>query len=95
MTAVILVRITVKDPEKMKAYSAAAAPTVADYGGEFILRGKHVADLLGVDPSQAFAVIQFPSTEVAQAWFNSPEHQALQTLRDAAADIYFTLFETP
>lgn len=48
MTAIIVARITPKDPEKMKAYGAAAAPTVADHGGVFMLRGKRVETLLGM-----------------------------------------------
>jgi len=93
MTAIIVARITVNDPEKMKDYGAAAGRTIANHGGEFMLRGKHVAALLGHDASQAVAVIQFPSTKAAQGWFGSAEYRALQELRDAAADMQFTLFE--
>jgi len=57
----------------MKAYGAAAGPTVADHGGAFMLRGKRVAALLGNDASQAVAIIQFPSSGAAQDWFVSPE----------------------
>lgn len=94
MTAIIVARITVNDPEKMKAYGAAAAPTVADHDGVFTLRGKHIETLLGEDASDAVAIIQFPSITAAQGWFNSPEYQALQDLRDEAAKMQFTLFET-
>lgn len=93
MTAIIVARITVNNPEKMKAYSVAAAPTVADHDGVFALRGKHSEALLGEDASDAVAIIQFPSTIAAQGWFNSPEYQALRKLRDEAAKMQFTLFE--
>jgi uncharacterized protein (DUF1330 family) len=93
MTAIIVARITVINPEKMKAYSAAAASTVADHDGVFALRGKHIEALLGEDASDAVAIIQFPSASAAQGWFNSPEYQELQELRDSAAKMQFTLFE--
>ncbi|MEP4196834.1 MAG: DUF1330 domain-containing protein [Aliishimia sp.] len=93
MTAIIVARITVIDPEKMKAYGAAAGPTVAGHEGIFTLRGKHSETLLGDDASQAVAIIQFPSIKAAQGWFNSPEYQALQGLRDEAAKMQFSFFE--
>lgn len=77
----------------MKAYGGASGPTVADHGGAFMLRGKRAAALLGDDASQAIAIIKFPSAQAAQGWFASPEYQALQEPRDAAADMEFTLFD--
>lgn len=93
MTAIIVARITVIDPEKMKAYSAAAGPTITDNKGAFALRGKRIKTLLGDDASQAIAIIQFPSIKAAHGWFNSPEYHNLQGLRDQAAEMQFTLFE--
>lgn len=93
MTAIIVARITVNNPEKMKAYSAAAASTVANHDGVFALRGKRIETLLGEDASDAVAIIQFPSTAAALGWFNSPEYQELQELRDKAAKMQFTLFK--
>ena len=93
MNAIVVARIIVTDPEKMKAYGVAAAPTIADHGGTFLVRGKHVAALLGNDRPHVVAIIQFPSTEAAHGWFGSPEYQALQGQRDAAAEMQFTLYE--
>lgn len=94
MTALIIARIAVKDPEKMKAYGAAAGPTIAKHEGTFVQRGKHIKSLLGEDASQAVAIIEFPSISSAQDWFNSRAYQALKDLREEAAEMQFTLFET-
>jgi len=93
MTALLIARINVLDPESMQAYGAAAGPTVAAHGGEFIARGKFASSLLGDESAQAVAIMRFPSLDAANAWFASPEYQALAGLRTAAADMQFALFE--
>ncbi|WP_353310258.1 DUF1330 domain-containing protein [Shimia sp. NS0008-38b] len=93
MTALIVARINVIEPEKMTAYNVAAGATVAEHGGTFALRGKHIETLLGHDTSQAVAIIQVQSVTAAQGWFSSEEYQALKGLRDDAAQMQFSLFE--
>ena len=95
MPALIIARITVHDADRMQAYGAAAGPTVAAHGGEFVARGKFAASLLGDGDGDApnVAVIRFSSFDAAKAWFASPEYQALAELRSAAADMEFTLYE--
>ena len=97
MPALIIARITVHDADRMQAYGAAAGPTVAAHGGEFVARGKFAASLLGDGDGDGdapnVAVIRFSSVDAAKAWFASPEYQALAELRSAAADMEFTLYE--
>jgi len=92
MTALLIARINVLNPEHMQAYGAAAGPTVAAHRGEFIARGKLSASLLGDESAQAVAIIRFPSVDAANGWFASPEYQALAELRTAAAEMQFTLY---
>ena len=93
MTALLIARIDVHNPERMEAYGAAAAPTIAAHGGEFVARGKFASALLGDGSVKAVAIIRFPNVAAANGWFSSPEYQALSDLRTAAADMEFTLFE--
>lgn len=93
MTALLIARIDVHNTERMQAYGAAAAPTIAAHGGEFVARGKFAGSLLGDGSVNAVAIIRFPSVDAANGWFSSPEYQALSDLRTAAADMEFTLFE--
>lgn len=93
MTALLIANITVRDAEQMQAYGAAAGPTVAAHGGEFIMRGKFADTLLGDRADNAVALIRFPTVDAAKGWFTSPEYQALTDLRDSAANMEFTLYE--
>ncbi len=93
MSALLVSRIRVRNPEKMKAYSAAAAPTVAAHGGEMIARGSFAAALLGEGQAHMTGVMRFPTEAAAQTWFASPEYRALAELRDAAGEMEFFVYQ--
>jgi uncharacterized protein (DUF1330 family) len=95
MTALFVARIRVQDPDKMKAYSAAAAPTIAAHGGEILSRGQFAKAILGTAAAHATAIMRFPSVAAIERWFASPEYQALTTIRDAAGEAEFMAYEAP
>lgn len=59
MSALLISRIRVRDPEKLKAYSKAAAPTVATHGGEVIARGSFATALLGEGQQHMTGIMRF------------------------------------
>ena len=90
MSAYVIVHGTPKDADKMKEYGGAAAPLVAQYGGEFIARGP--AEVLsGSSDYQLAVVIRFPDKDSAQKWYHSPEYQAIIPTREQALDSVFIL----
>ena len=93
MTAFIVARYSVKNPEKMEAYAAAAGPTVEAHGGTFMAMGQTHAALVGEDNSEAVAMVSFADVDAAKAWFNSAGYTACKPLREAAADMQFTLYQ--
>ncbi|MCR9127701.1 MAG: DUF1330 domain-containing protein [Rhodobacteraceae bacterium] len=93
MAAIVTATITLKDPEKMQEYAALAAPTVAAHGGTFLYRARMVKPLRGEAGHHMVAGLRFPDVAAAEAWWNSPEYNALHDLRDTAADVVFVLHE--
>ncbi|WP_162917295.1 DUF1330 domain-containing protein [Dongia deserti] len=93
MSAFLVSRIKVRDPAQMKAYGAAAAPTVAAHGGEVLARGNFAEALLGTGAPHATGVIRFPDLAAIHAWFGSPEYRALTDLREAAGEMEFLVYE--
>jgi uncharacterized protein (DUF1330 family) len=85
MPAYILVDIEVTDPERYAIYKEMAAPTLAPYGGRYIVRGGAVEQLEGDWKTNRFVVVEFPSVERAKAWLGSPEYHDARALRHAAA----------
>jgi uncharacterized protein (DUF1330 family) len=69
------------DPEGIKPYSAGVAATLKPFGGRFIVRGGKLVGLEGPPPGSRTVIIEFPSIERAEAWYNSPEYTALRSYR--------------
>lgn len=80
----------ITDPEGMRPYSAQVESTFKPYGGHFIVRGGRIISLEGVAPQRRRVVIEFPSVNNAQAWYNSAEYTALRKIRQRSAktDVY-------
>ncbi|MEM6595885.1 MAG: DUF1330 domain-containing protein, partial [Pseudomonadota bacterium] len=64
------------------------------HGGEFVALGDKVSALVGEEEKRSIAIVSFPDAATAKAWFASPEYTACKPLREAAAEMQFTLYET-
>jgi uncharacterized protein (DUF1330 family) len=90
MSAYVVVELTVKDPDAKNRYSAAAAPVLKAFGGEFVASGAwHV--LTGEAAFTSGALIRFTDRETALAWYHSPEYQAALGDRAQGIDCRFRL----
>lgn len=94
MTVYVVANVTVRDAAKMEAYAAAAAPTLAAHGGDFVLDGTLAETLSGTWAAPGMALVRFPGLEAARTWYRSPEYRALADLRVAAADMDIALFQS-
>jgi len=88
MSAFIIVDMTPTNQDKLKEYAALAGTTFAAFGGKIVAKGP-VEVLHGDAPFKAKAVIEFPDSENAISWYNSPEYQALIETRNMAMDSQF------
>ena len=87
MSSYLIVHATVKDPDKLKQYGAAASEIVRAHGGEFVTRAQVTDVLVGSHDHKICVLIKFPDGAALKAWYNSPDYQALVPLRDEAADL--------
>jgi uncharacterized protein (DUF1330 family) len=85
MTAYVILDITVHDPVRYEDYKALAAPTLAPYGGRYLVRGGAVETLEGGWQPKRLVVLEFPDVERAKAWLNSEEYRPARALRQATA----------
>lgn len=69
------------DPESIKPYSARVESTFKPYSGRFIVRGGDMDVKEGFGAQGRLIVIQFDSLAQANAWYNSPEYQAIIPIR--------------
>ena len=92
MSACVIGHITVKDEEKWAQYRAQVPATLAPWGAELLFRGQRADILAGQHEHFDTVVIRFPDADTVDAWYNSPEYQALIPLRQQAADLDLVVF---
>ncbi len=92
MSACVIGHITVKDAEKWALYRAQVPATLAPWGAELLFRGQRAGILAGQHEHVDTVVIRFPDADTVDAWYNSPEYQALIPLRQQAADLDLVVF---
>jgi len=81
MTAYVIFDVEVTNPVEYEGYKQLAAPTVALYGGKYIVRGGQTETLEGNWSPKRIVVLQFENIERAKAWINSPEYSEARDLR--------------
>ncbi len=93
MSAYIVAVIDEHDPGVFEQYREAALPVVARYGGRSLLQGTHYTALEGAWAPGRVVVIEFPSSEAAQAFYNSPDYTTARKLRCQSSRTDMLLFE--
>ena len=93
MPAYIVVEITIRDPETYERYRVMAPPSIAQYGGRYIVRGGRTETLEGTWVPARFVMLEFSDAASAKAWWSSPEYAPAKALRQASADTDMLLVE--
>ncbi len=93
MPAYIIARVDVTDPEKYEGYKERIPAAVTKFGGRFIVRGGNIITLEGPEETRRVIVIEFPSLDQAQAFYDSEDYQAAKKFRDGAAEAQFLAIE--
>ena len=85
MTAYVVARVKITDPERYSRYTARTPECIAAFGGRFIARGGEPVTLEGPEFRDRMVIIEFPSLERAKAFYASPEYTEIKALRAGAA----------
>lgn len=93
MPAYVIAHVKVKDPVRYEDYKRGAEASIRQYGGKYIARGGKVDVLEGEWKPARLVLLEFPSTEAARRWFDSPEYQASAVVRRATSDGELVLLE--
>lgn len=91
--AYVLVQVDVTNPPQYAEYMKLSPGIIAQYGGRFIARGGRSATLEGTPATGRVVVVEFPSFEKAEQFYNSREYQAAKKVRSGAATAQFILVE--
>jgi uncharacterized protein (DUF1330 family) len=83
--AYVVTEIEVIDKDRYEAYKQMVAPSIAAYGGKFLVRGGATETLEGTWSPQRFVIVEFASRAQAKAWWGSPQYAEAKALRQATA----------
>lgn len=85
MPAYVVVDIEIHDPVSYEEYRRVAPPSIAAYGGRYLVRGGSLGILEGEWQPTRLVVLEFPTVEQARAWWASPEYAPAKAMRQASA----------
>lgn len=81
MAGYVILDIDVHDPIGYEEYRAIGAPTLAAYGGRFLVRGGEASTLEGGWQPHRIVVLEFDTLEQAQGWYHSSEYAPAKDIR--------------
>ena len=85
MAAYIIVDVEITDKARYDEYIKVVPPTIARYGGRFLVRGGKAESLEGSWRPKRVVVLEFDSVERAKEWWASEEYSAPKRLRQSAS----------
>ena len=94
MTAYLIGHIKVRDEGLWQEYIAGVAESLSSFEARVVFRGTLVETLAGVHGFDRTVVMEFPDKATVDAWYGSAGYQSLIPLRERAADVAITVYET-
>ena len=85
MSAYVIAEVNVTDPDQFAEYRKLVPATIEKYGGRFVVRGGTVETKEGGRSPARMVVIEFPSSDQAKAWLNSPEYAGPKAIRHSTS----------
>jgi len=86
-------QIDVSNPQQYAEYQKLTPGIIEKFGGRFVARGGQTATLEGPPAQGRVVIIEFPSFQRAQEFYNSPDYTAAKKVRAGAATVHFVLVE--
>ena len=93
MSAYIIAKINVTNPDQYKEYTKATPGIIEKFGGRFLARGGEIMTLEGPEENLRIVLVEFPTLEKAREFYHSKEYGEAKKLRRGAATASFVVVE--
>lgn len=93
MPGYVVVEVTIHDPELYESYKKLTPGSIEAFGGKFVVRGGQTETLEGEWHPERFVILEFPSVEVAKAWWESDAYTEARSIRERAATTKLMIVE--
>ncbi len=85
MSAYVIVEIEALDPVRYEEYKRLAPPSIAAFGGRYVVRGGRTETLEGDWSPKRIVILEFESLERARQWWDCSEYRDAKRLRQEIA----------
>lgn len=85
MKAYVIVDVDVHDPVLYEEYRKLTPASLIPFEGKFVVRGGATVTLEGDWDPKRIVILEFPSRELALAWWNSDDYTRAREIRQRAA----------
>lgn len=85
MSAYVIAEVEVHDPAAYEEYRKLIGPTLAKFGGKFIVRGGKIDVLEGRWNPKRLVVLEFESAARGREWYDSEEYKIPKQIRMKAS----------
>ncbi len=85
MAGYVVVQVEIHDPEGFAVYRDMVPPTLAAYGGRYLVRGGDLECLEGEWNPPRLVIIEFDSVQRAREWWSSTEYAPARKIREKTA----------
>lgn len=94
MAVYLIGQISVKDAQLWQEYVAGVSESIIPFDAKVVFRGKRTSVLAGENRHDLAVVLEFSDRSSLESWFNSEKYQSLIPLRENAADIVITTYDS-
>lgn len=91
MKALAVIETNLIDPSWIEEYTEKVTPMLARIGGKYITRSSNIELLEGTEKPQFSVIVEFPSKEIALAFYDSEEYAPYKKSRLAGSSSKFLL----
>ena len=85
--------VNITDFKKIEEYKSKVLPIVEKYGGQYRVIGGQLKIIEGAWSPKYLVMIEFPSFEQANHWYESEDYKELKNLRHSAGNYDGIIFE--
>jgi uncharacterized protein (DUF1330 family) len=85
MTAYVIFDVEIRDADRYRDFMAQVKPALQAVGARYLVRGGAHKVYEGDWQPRRIVLLEFPSVEVWEAFYNGPTYQGLKAIRDACS----------
>ncbi|HEX9513122.1 MAG TPA: DUF1330 domain-containing protein [Puia sp.] len=93
MPAYVIVDVSIQDHKEYEEYKKLTPATIAAFNGKFVARGGLTLTLEGDWKPERLVVLEFPTVDRANEWWNSETYSEAKAIRQRAATTKMIIVE--